>query len=73
MCVPHSLLIRRSRAGGEFGGESELSLIALFSSGSPTPFEKGSSPSRWAEKGSSVDGLTVGLSMAAQLSVSSSP
>lgn len=67
------MLIRRSRAGGEFGGESEPSLMALLSSGPPAPFEKGSSPSRWAEKGSSVDGLMVGLSMAVRMLVSSFP
>lgn len=46
--------------------------MALVSSGSPTPFEKGSSPSRWAEKGSSVDGLMLGVSMAGRMLVSSS-
>jgi hypothetical protein len=63
--VPHSLLMRRSLAGGEFGGESEPSFTAVPSRDCPTPLpEKGSSPSRCAAKGSSVVWLMVVSSMA---------
>jgi hypothetical protein len=72
--VPHSLLIRRSRACGEFGGESELSFTAVLSRDPSTPLPaKGSSPSREAANGSSVDWLMVGLSMAVRVLVSHFP